>query len=191
MPCFEPVLTISPGWPRGDHAGREDLRAVDDAPEIDGEDPLPGLVRRRTSRCRAGCRHCSSGDGPRRTGPAPDPAGPATASRLATSVGTASTFSSPTSVAKTCPAALSAAASLSAMATFMPRPAKARAAAKPMPDAPPVTTATWSAARTAWAWEIGIAWDIGTLGDSRWERQLNGSQGATSWHAPRQVPARP
>ena len=50
-----------------DHGGREHLAAMDDAPQIDAEQPLPVLRGAEHRRCPAGCRHCSSGCRCRRT----------------------------------------------------------------------------------------------------------------------------
>ena len=50
---------ISPGRPRFDHAGRKNLRAVDHAPEIDGENALPVFrgSEHRAARLNAGIVH--------------------------------------------------------------------------------------------------------------------------------------
>ncbi len=45
MPCFEPVLTMTPGVPSAIIAGANDLHAVEDAAQIDVQDappPRPG-----------------------------------------------------------------------------------------------------------------------------------------------------
>ena len=77
--------------PAGDHAGRERLAAVNDAPQVDVDDAPPRLPVAKRSNCPARSRRCSSARRPGRTLRSPPVSSASTSASLLTSVGAAST----------------------------------------------------------------------------------------------------